>query len=526
MRAKGTKRVYVARFLCLAIVLMLMVGLTVPVGAASYNQNIVDAKSGVVEIETWYVDPEVALEVHLVSGTGFLINEDTVVTCNHVVSVLSDTWYSDWAQYTSQALGRERTAEEVKKGLELRISVLRDVYVEATVVQASQEMDFAILKLESKLYDRTTLPLRRSSTLTQTESVYALGFPDSIQIVEDQQYYDKDDVMITSGSVNKLTRSSFNTVSWDSEEEAYVVTGTYNNVDVVAHSATANPGNSGGPLVDAEGNVVGINAVNDENSNVSYAISTDQIMATMEALGISYEEAMSEGAVDATEAVATVPVVTEAPVEAATEVIEAVATEPAALQTAEPTAAAPAVSESESNSTMIILIVAAVAVVAVVAVVIVVVTKGKKEPAPVAYAAATPTASAVGGFSTPAYTAPVEAGETTVLSQNAGETSVLNPSVNGGTLIRKRTGETVSINAERFVIGRERKTSNYCISDNSSISRSHVTLTVRNGVTYLSDMNTANGTYVNGVKVMGRQEVALKNGDKITMSDEDFEYRT
>ena len=97
--------------------------------------------------------------------------------------------------------------------------------------------------------------------------------------------------------------------------------------------------------------------------------------------------------------------------------------------------------------------------------------------------------------------------------------------VNGGTLTRKRTGETITINADNFVIGRERKGSNYCIADNSSVSRSHVKLSVRGGVTYLTDLGAANGTFVNGVKVVARQEVALKNGDKITLADEDLEYK-
>ena len=117
------------------------------------------------------------------------------------------------------------------------------------------------------------------------------------------------------------------------------------------------------------------------------------------------------------------------------------------------------------------------------------------------------------------------AGETTVLNQDAGETTVLSRNVNGGTLIRKRNGEKITISNEKFIIGRDRKAVNYCISDNSSISRSHVTLEVRGDVTYLVDMNAANGTFVNGVKAMPRQEIALKDGDKITLSDEDFEYK-
>jgi len=181
------------------------------------------------------------------------------------------------------------------------------------------------------------------------------------------------------------------------------------------------------------------------------------------------------------------------------------------------------VAEKEEGGMNTILIVAAIAVVAVIVIIVIVMSKGKKK-APAAPAAPAYTAP-TGGFTAPTYTAPMGAGETTVLGGDAGETTILSRSANGGSLIRKRTNETITINAERFIIGRERKTANYCIADNSSISRSHVTLTVKNGATYLTDMNAANGTFVNGVKVLPNQEIALKTGDKIKLADEEFEFR-
>jgi pSer/pThr/pTyr-binding forkhead associated (FHA) protein len=117
-----------------------------------------------------------------------------------------------------------------------------------------------------------------------------------------------------------------------------------------------------------------------------------------------------------------------------------------------------------------------------------------------------------------------DAGETTILSQGAGETTVLSRNVNGGTLVRSSNQERIAINKEELVIGRERKRVDYCISDNTSISRMHAKLVVRNGQTYLVDMNAANGTFLNGSKAAPYQEMALKDGDKITLAAEDFTY--
>lgn len=523
---KNTKKNCAARIFALTIVVCLLAALAVPAYASGINEAITDAKSGVLQIQIWYVDPEMADEVYLGSGTGFLINESTVITCQHVVSGFSDEWYAQRAIDTSAFLGRERTAAEIKENLELRVSVLRDVHIRATIRQSSAEMDYAILSLDEQLYNRTTLPLRSSSDLKQTEAVYALGFPGDLENISDQNYYDANDVTITSGAVNKVDRFSF----------ALSDGSSYNNVDCVEHSAQLAGGNSGGPLLDTNGAVVGINAVMSDANNRNLSVASDQLIATLDALGIQYET-LDDSTAETTEATEaetteTTEAVTEAPAE--TEAVTEASTETEAVTE---TVTEPEVKE-EGNSSMIILLVAGIAIVAVVVVVVVVLSKGKKkEPVPVAASShahppVSHTAAPVnnGGFtaapvSTPVATTPMDAGETTVLSQDAGETTVLSRNVNGGTLTRKKNGEVIKINAETFVIGRERKSVNYCIADNSSISRNHVKLLVEGGITYLVDMKTANGTFVNGVKAMPNQKIALKNGDKITLADEDLEFK-
>ena len=519
----GTKRM-ISRILVLVMVVCMLSGLAVPAFATA-NEKITDAKNAVVQLQLWFKADKWAIEEHLSSGTGFFINEDHVVTCWHVIDYATESVAAvDVMKYIANKYGIVYTPDEIMENIQIRVQILRDVYVEAEVRASSLEMDYAVLKLEDKLHNRGTLPIRSSSDLKQTESVYALGFPGDMSQWTDQDYYDADDVTITSGSVNKV--GSF---SW-----SYADGSQHRNVDAVETSAMITGGNSGGPLVDANGAVVGINAAGSDidGSVRNVAVASDQLIATLDALGIEYEKAGTPPAPP----VVTDPPVVETPVVAPTEAPSLVTPETPSVPVVNDYENAPAAKGDQEGDMTIILIVAAVAVLAVIVVVIVVLSGKKKKAAPApaapAFAPAAPAAPAQynnGGFKpaapTPAYTAPMDAGETSVLSQSAGETTVLNRNVNGGTLVRKRTGESVSINAETFVIGRERKTVNYCIADNTSISRSHVTLRVRGNTTYLTDMNAANGTFVNGVKVMPRQEVALKNGDKITLADEDFEFR-
>ena len=91
-------------------------------------------------------------------------------------------------------------------------------------------------------------------------------------------------------------------------------------------------------------------------------------------------------------------------------------------------------------------------------------------------------------------------------------------------LTRISTGEKITINKERFVIGRERGRVDYCISDNTAVGRSHAIIVNRGGNAYVIDQNSRNCTYVNDQRAGANQEVKIKSGDKITFADEAFTY--
>ncbi len=575
MKFNGQKRIrFAGRFLAFVMAVCLILGaMAITVSAATVNEKVTEAKNGVVQIQVWFSDPETAKDLYLHSGTGFLINENTVVTCQHVATGFPDAWYVQWAQETNAILGGNRTAAQVKENLELRISVYRDVYVKATVKKASTEMDYAVLTLNEKIHNRTPLKLRDSSALKQTEDVFALGFPADIASLEDANHYDADDVTITTGNVNKVGNMSFETVDG----------GVYDSVNCVESSALITGGNSGGPLVDADGNVVGINAAGNETRNI--AISSKQLIDVLNALGITYtpagETASVETPAPATDAPTSgdVEEVTVDTKELSDLIKEAEAlneekyTEDSfkavqkTLKAAEKAMSAKTQDEvddavadledaidaleeakgSSINTLALVGVIAVVAIVIIAVVIVLVVVLGKKKSKPQAAPAnmyAAPQAPVrpqapqmpVRPQAPQAPQAPApqsagettvlsqNAGETTVLSQNAGETTVLSQNVNGGTLVRVSNNERIPICSAEFTVGRERASVDYCVGGNTNISRVHARFIVRNGVTYIVDNKAANGTFVNGVKARAGQELELKNGDKILLADEKFEF--
>lgn len=120
-------------------------------------------------------------------------------------------------------------------------------------------------------------------------------------------------------------------------------------------------------------------------------------------------------------------------------------------------------------------------------------------------------------------------GETTVLI-SPGETTVLGASsvaVNirrTAYLIRVKSGEAIAINKPRFRIGKERSYVDYFIGDNTAISRSHADIVERGGRYYIADMNSTNGTFVNGMVVPGGEEAEIEAGARIRLANEEFEF--
>lgn len=502
MNSRFTRALVMITVICLTVCM-----LSTAVLAA--NDAVTACAKGVVQINLIYTNDD-NQERCVSSGTAFLINDTTLLTCYHVVTLDSDDLAELAADYG-------KSVAEIQNRLSITVTVSRDLTIPATYVNGSAEVDYAIVKMSQSLPTKTPLTLRHSSEVSQTENVWTVGFPVMDTLLQSYSTYTEDDVNIANGSVTKIAMG-INMYSGANTE--YIQTNC--NMDL---------GNSGGPMVDENGYVVGISQgvwtwADSDVSTAEYynAIAIDEIINTLDMLGIVYNVSTGSGS---DEVVTTEPAETQAPTQAATEAPTTAATLPPMTQDDN--------TGSESNGTGMILVIAAIAVVVIIVVVIVILMSGNKKkaaPAPAAVPVGAaprpipPTPPAPSGFSAPPTYPVQDAGETSVLGGGAGETTVLSRNaVNGGTLTRKRTGETITINADQFVIGRERKSTNYCISDNSSVSRTHARLSVRGGVTYLTDMNTANGTFVNGVKVMPRQEIALKSGDKITLADEDLEYK-
>ena len=561
------------RILSLLMAMCLLFAMTVIVSARDGNGNsyVRDDRTGTLLIKVGVTDKDDSSKIHYVkSGTGFLVNDTTLITCAHVVNFDDE----DLKAIQENLEMSEKQANEHKV---IRVFLYRDDFYVAAITAESDNADIAVLGLKESIKNRTYLKIRTSEVVS-TEPCFTLGFPFLVGSVDDQELNTTEDVTINGGMINKVTE--------------------VNSIKYIVHDAKTLEGNSGGPVVDQMGNVIGVSQAYTSQSGFSadynYSIAIEEVTNLLDPRGISYTvveesaEAIQEqadkeesGSNSTTGVTGVEPPVNKTALENAIKTAndidtsgwsreqiqkrdDAVKKANEVLNNASATqeemdAAADTLSstideikddaaKNQKNNQMFMIIgIVAAAVIALIIIFIIISGNSKKKKQAAAASRPTvppvapvnpavppvspvvppvspvvPPAPPAGGPGTTVLNA--GAGETTVLNAGAGETTVLSSAVNLGTLTKAKTGDVIAINKETFVIGKERNSVDYCISDNTSVSRKHAIISSHGGAVYIKDNKSTNGTSVNDVRVSPGQEAKLSDGDKIRISDEEFIY--
>ena len=103
-------------------------------------------------------------------------------------------------------------------------------------------------------------------------------------------------------------------------------------------------------------------------------------------------------------------------------------------------------------------------------------------------------------------------------------TVCLNTSGPIGTLERKRNGEHIEITHNGAVLG-SGTGADCTIVGNKAISRSHATISIRDGVCYIKDNHSSNGTWVNGKRLVPDRVEELPAESVIKLANEEFLFR-
>ena len=135
------------------------------------------------------------------------------------------------------------------------LSVKKELAYAAVIGKVDQVADLALLKVNTPSKTVSFLPLANMDTVEVGQDVHAIGHPDG----EVWTY--------TTGIISQI-------------RPAYQWTGADNlqHLSKVIQTQTAmNPGNSGGPLLNDRGEIIGINSFRREGEGLSYAVAADVV---------------------------------------------------------------------------------------------------------------------------------------------------------------------------------------------------------------------------------------------------------
>jgi len=149
------------------------------------------------------------------------------------------------------------------------ILLSKEDQIEAKVIAFDQVKDIAVLQLTQDLYKRPPMEIGDSETVKASDDVYALGFPGDADIIDDTPSGDPDDVTITRGIISKIS--------------------TQGGRGIFQVDVNINSGNSGGPLLNENGQVIGINTFKVTSaSGINGAVRIDELIPILESRGIDY----------------------------------------------------------------------------------------------------------------------------------------------------------------------------------------------------------------------------------------------
>jgi len=206
---------------------------------ASLSQLYEQVKESIVVIRGIIVQYDIFRRAYYtqVQGSGFVYNftgEMVILTNYHVVSsaINITVTFANGNGYTALVLGSDPYA------------------------------DLAVLSTDAPQGEYNPLEIVSSSTLEVGDSVIAVGNPYGLA------------GSMTTGIVSAMGRTITEEIS-----------GTYTIADVIQTTAPLNPGNSGGPLLNYEGQVVGVTtAIVEDSQGVGFAIPSNTILREIEHL--------------------------------------------------------------------------------------------------------------------------------------------------------------------------------------------------------------------------------------------------
>lgn len=232
----------------LAILFVFMLLIFNPVNAANaVPQKVLDARESLVRVFTNDGDD-------YYTGSGFVVGEDAfgyyIVTNWHVVE---------------------------KNRSNIGIMYNDEVYTNVNIKRKSNGADLCILYLTTDEVDIKPLIIANHSTIKVGDPIYAIGFPGASDYLSDEFNANFESVTITDGIISTIKTGAL----------------VKSNVPIenIQINASISRGNSGGPLLNKDGEVIGVNSfVMLDAQNINVAVSIKELIPLLNESDINYNQ--------------------------------------------------------------------------------------------------------------------------------------------------------------------------------------------------------------------------------------------
>lgn len=354
-------------------------------------------------------------------------------------------------------------------------------FMRAQIYMVNEEKDICVLKLPQPTDKRTPLTICKSSDIDEDDDYAALGFPgDSDMLMDGTSIaYDVNDITTTRGGISRKSTDETN-------RNVYQI-----DIDIA-------PGNSGGPLVNSNGEVVGINTYSITNLSSghqqNYAIVIDELLSLINRDVVPYtlstESTGGAAAPTETEAQETEDAAAESETTPAQTKTTTAATSAETSSAAEETAVPASSNDEASSGNMIVIVIVAAAIIVILVIVIAVIASKKKSA---------PAADGV-------YSGGTQKAMQPTIALNKGGASIIGVK---GTMENKSFPVNGSI-----IIGRNSQKCGICFPvDAQGISGVHCQIRKTSKGYEIIDLGSSNGTFLgSGQKLTPNVPAALPDG--------------
>lgn len=246
----------------LSIIIALFVGIIGTLLVIYY----IPKQEKIIEVEK-QVQQVIISESDTIAPVVDLVYDSVVTVSNYTNSSTASSLGTGFVYKTDDKYGYILTNNHVVSGAKkIKVTNTEDVTVDATLLGSDEYVDLAVLRVD-KSFVLQVAQLGDSTDLKIGDTVFAIGTPISVTYANS----------VTKGIISGVNRTV--TVTLEN--------GTDFMMEVMQTNAAINPGNSGGPLVNMDGEVVGINTlklVKDEIEGMGFSIPIEMASSVLDRL--------------------------------------------------------------------------------------------------------------------------------------------------------------------------------------------------------------------------------------------------